>query len=132
VEKNNFTAVTNKDPRHILGKSGESLAEEFLRSKGYEIVERNFKTRFGEIDLVAKDGDTLVFLEVRTKKNAVFGHPFDTVNLKKQRKIINMAKMFLVVKDIPASTVCRFDVIGLIAEEGKEIQIFHLRDAFQA
>jgi len=120
------------DPRHILGKAGEILAKEHLEEKGFQVLFRNYKTRYGEIDLIAKDGDYLVFIEVRTKTHTLFGHPLETVNHKKQEKIIRMARMFLAEHEVSQTIPCRFDVVGVISAKGGSPEIIHIMNAFQA
>ncbi len=132
VAKTTLASKTSFDPRHVLGKSGENLAVDFLEKKGFEILFRNYKTRYGELDIICRDGEFIVFIEVRTKKHAIFGHPFDTVNWKKQGKIIRMAQMFLCMENIPGSTPCRFDVIGIISDNKEFPAISHIENAFQA
>lgn len=96
------------------------------------MIETNFRTKYGEIDIIARDRDVLVFVEVRAKKHAFFGHPLETINSRKQSKIIRMATYYLSVRAVPASTACRFDVVGIIQGEKTDPEIVHLRDAFQA
>jgi putative endonuclease len=69
-----------------LGCNGEELAAKFLKKKGYRIVARNYKTHIGEIDIIAKEGDTTVFVEVKTRANNSFGYPFESVNKSKRQK----------------------------------------------
>ncbi|MCL6628515.1 MAG: YraN family protein, partial [Armatimonadetes bacterium] len=78
--------------RSTLGTQGEILAAKHLESLGYEIIERNYRSQFGEIDIVASQNGDLVFVEVKTRRNAKFGYPSESVNLKKQQKIIRTAQ----------------------------------------
>lgn len=105
--------MEQKKDRISLGKRGEKLAEEFLRKKGYKIVERNFKCPFGEIDLIAWDGDTLAFIEVKTRSDESFGPPEMSVDLRKQRQLSKVSLAYMEkkkFKDLPA----RFDVVSVI------------------
>src|SRR5438552_3136887 len=77
------------------GDIAEALAAEYLEAHGIKIIERNFRTRYGEIDLVAKDRKTIVIVEVRAKKNDFSGSPIETVNYKKQQKVLKMAHWYL-------------------------------------
>jgi putative endonuclease len=71
-----------------LGRRGEDLVEKYLKSKGYAVLERNFHCRFGEIDIVARDGNEIVFIEVKTRRGANFGHPEEAIDPRKQKRII--------------------------------------------
>ncbi|MEW5825926.1 MAG: YraN family protein [Candidatus Bipolaricaulota bacterium] len=111
---------TKKD----LGQEGEDEACRVLRSAGYEIVARNWRSRFGELDVVAREGDVLVFVEVKSRADPSYGGPEAAVGRRKQRRLIAAAKGFL------AATGCelaaRFDVVAM---EGETVRI--VRDAFQ-
>jgi putative endonuclease len=113
-----------------LGSDGEALAAEFLRKKGYRIIAKNYKTPLGEIDIIAKDGDAVVFFEVKTRANESYGYPFEAVNERKRRKIINVALLFLkkMKEDVPA----RFDVLSISSAADGRKEIRHIRDAFEA
>jgi putative endonuclease len=112
-----------------LGSEGEGLAVKFLRRKGYDIIAKNYKTPIGEIDIIAKDGDTVVFVEVKTRTNDSFGHPFEAVNQNKRRKLKNLALLYLKKerKEFPV----RFDVISIICVQNGEKAIEHITDAFE-
>lgn len=113
-----------------LGNSGEEIATNFLETAGYRIVTRNYRCRLGEIDIIARDGRTLVFIEVKTRKNMNFGPPAAAVTLKKQRQISRTAQWYLTehgLFDIPA----RFDVVSIMAEPNGRHQIEHLPGAFE-
>ena len=111
-----------------LGKKGEGMAVTFLKKKGYKIIEQNYKTRIGEIDIIASDGNTLVFVEVKTRESIAYGKPFEAVNFYKRRKIANVALLYLKrLKEIPR---CRFDVVSIYYEQGRpECEL--IRDAFE-
>ncbi len=111
--------------RITLGKSGEDLACLELRRRGYAIVARRYRTRAGEIDIVARDGGTLVFVEVKTRRSLRFGHPAEAVTARKQAKIRAMACDYLAraaLGDCP----CRFDVVAvtLRASGAPRIELF--------
>jgi len=111
-----------------LGKKGEELAREYLKKHGYKIVEQNYKTPFGEIDIIAQDNNTLVFIEVKTRESIEFGLPFESVNKMKRRKIANVALSYLKrFQDLPP---CRFDVLSIYYKNA--IPEFELiKDAFE-
>ena len=86
-----------------LGEEGEKLAIDYLKEKGYKIIRHNYKTPIGEIDIIASEGDTLVFIEVKTRESIRYGLPFEAVNNSKRRKITNVALLYLKkLKEMPA------------------------------
>lgn len=92
------TSVKNSpgpSPRQRFGRTGERIAAEALMSKGYSILERNFRCRLGEIDLVAEDEQDLVFVEVKARRGVAFGLPEDALTIRKQRKLIEVASYYL-------------------------------------
>lgn len=95
-----------------LGQRYESTAERLLRDLGYEILERNFTCRGGEIDLVCREGEVLVFVEVRGRSDTRFGLPEETVDGRKQRRLRRAAWVYLMRRSL-GEPVCRFDVIGI-------------------
>ena len=110
--------------KKFLGRAGEVKAAGFLKDKGYKILEKNYKTHIGEIDLIVKDGDTVVFVEVKTRTNDDFGAPSQAVNAKKQQKYYLVAQEYL-IKNKLNDIKCRFDVVEI--ENG---QINHIFNAF--
>lgn len=117
--------------RKLLGKSGEDTAEQFLKGKGYRILERNFTLKMGEIDLIALDGDTVVFVEVKTRRNDGFGVPAEAVTRRKQDQIVKTALAYLMKKKL-RDVSCRFDVIGISLHGGASPKIEHIQSAFDA
>jgi putative endonuclease len=115
--------------RHELGVAGERAAESFLRRRGYTIVERNYRCALGEIDLVALDGRTVVFIEVKTRRGAVVQAAFDAVSPRKQRQIVRAAEHYLAARRLQDRDV-RFDVVA-VWREGAELVCELMRDAFQ-
>ncbi len=114
-----------------LGRKGEEIALKYLTDKGYELIARNYRfKRFGELDLIMKDGKYLVFVEVRTKKNTNFGTPLETVDYAKRCQISKMAQLYFVKEKIPEDTFSRFDVIGIVLPDKAEPKIEHIQDAF--
>jgi len=112
-----------------LGKIGEDLAEKYLRQKGYEILKRNWHFSHDEIDIVARDGDWLVIVEVKTRTTDVFGEPEMEVKAAKQKALVRAAEGYIMAFDYKGQT--RFDVIGILLGGGK-VMINHIPDAFMA
>lgn len=121
------------DRQHTrLGEHGEKLAEEFLVGSGMTVVERRHRTRRGEIDLVCRDGGTLVFVEVKTRRSDRAGAPFESITSAKQRRLTRLALTYLKQHDL-LDFPARFDVVGILFEDDSEIpRIDHYRDAFPA
>jgi putative endonuclease len=111
-----------------LGKKGEEVALRFLKKKGYRIIERNYVCKMGEMDIVAKEKDALVFVEVKTRTSTDFGPPQLAVNSTKQRQLSKVALNFLKEKKL-GDIKARFDVVAiLLSPNGEEIEL--IRDAF--
>ena len=114
--------------RLSLGKMGEDLAVAQLRALKYKIIERNFKCALGEIDIIAREKDTLVFVEVKTRRTRDFGGPAAAVNARKQRQLSRVALTYLNMKKL-AQTPARFDVVAVeLIPPAPRIEV--LRDAF--
>lgn len=118
------------EQRRQLGNDSENLAGRFLEQKGYEFVENNFSCKRGEIDLIVRKENLLVFVEVRSKSSAQYGQPLETVNCKKQEKIHKAAEYYLYLHPELAELYCRFDVISILWQEGKA-RLNWIADAFQ-
>lgn len=117
---------------NLLGSWGESLAAEYLRGKHYKILAAHYYSRFGEIDLIARNREYLVFAEVKLRKNARFAQAREYVNRGKQDRIRMTASIYL--SENPTLLQPRFDVIEIYAPEGLETahpEICHMEDAFQ-
>jgi len=103
-----------KDARKIdTGKAGEDIAAAFLKEKGYRIIDRNYRCPIGEIDIVAKDKNELVFIEVKTRKSKALGYPEQAVGVKKQRKMSQLALWYLREKKL-TNISARFDVVAIM------------------
>ena len=105
-----------------LGKLGENLACEELRRRGYAILERRYRTRSGELDIVARDGQTVVFIEVKTRSSDRYGVPAEAITSQKRRRLQRMAMDYLSrerLHDVP----CRFDVVGITLVPGDHQRI---------
>jgi putative endonuclease len=111
-----------------LGKRGEEVALRFLKKKGYRIIEKNYACKMGEMDLIAKEKDTLVFIEVKTRTSALFGPPQLAVNFSKQRQLSKVALNYLKEKHLE-EVKARFDVVAILLG-GKEEEIELIRNAF--
>jgi putative endonuclease len=111
-----------------LGRRGERAAEKYLRREGYRIVARNFRAAGAEIDLVAMDDETLVFVEVKTRRSRDSGAPEEAVDERKQKQIRRAAEMFA-ARYRAEDVTMRFDIVAVDAS-GKRLEIEHLRDAF--
>ena len=114
--------------RKLLGKSGEDRAAKHLAGLGYRLLERNYRTPQGEIDLIALDGDTVVFVEVKTRTNDAFGAPELAVNPTKQRRMVNAALGYLKQKKLH-SMACRFDVVAVGGKDAGQVEL--IRHAFE-
>ena len=101
--------------RLLFGLHGEELACEALVERGYAIVTRRYSTKHGELDIVARDGETLVFIEVKTRRDSSFGDPEESVTLQKQQRLVWMATDYLVRQNV-GEVACRFDVVGVNTE----------------
>jgi putative endonuclease len=115
--------------RLSLGARGEKLAVEYLRGKRFKILERNFMTPLGEIDIIARQGRTLVFIEVKTRSSLAFGTPAEAVGPRKQRQVIKAAKCYL-AGDSCRGLQPRFDVVAVLLQ-GDNVQIEHIPAAFE-
>lgn len=115
--------------RQLLGKKGESIAVSFLKKNRYRIIEQNYKNRLGEIDIIARDRDTIAFIEVKTRSGNGFGSPKEAVTLKKQRHISRTAQAWLKSKR-RTSAKARFDVVAIIMD-GETEQIELVKNAFE-
>ena len=110
------------------GEWGEAQAADFLIQEGFRILERNFRTRFGELDLVTEKDGFLVFVEVKTRKNSRFAAAREAVTLKKQERLRTTAELWLQQHETALQP--RFDVVEVYGEPGGETQILHLENAF--
>ena len=123
----------SRDPRHRLGQLGEQLAADHLSRRGFEIVERNYRTRWGELDIVAFDGATLVFCEVKTRRlDSSAQSPFDAIRGGKRSQVRKMAGRWLCERtDRRYAEALRFDAIGVTVDPaGRLLSLEHLEGAF--
>jgi putative endonuclease len=108
-----------------IGTEYEDRAAAYLQGQGYTIVERNFRCRTGEIDIIAREGEYLCFVEVKYRANGGCGSPLEAVNYRKQQKILAVARYYMMCHGLSTDTACRMDVVAI---EGEEITL--LRNAF--
>jgi putative endonuclease len=120
------------DPRAELGADGEEAACRLLRGEGYRILERNYRTRWGEIDAVALEGGELVFVEVRARSTDEFGSGAESVGPGKRRQMVRMARLYLQDRRVDVDRPCRFDVVEVqpLPDGGWDGAL--IRDAFEA
>ena len=118
------------DLRQSLGTSGEQIAATFLHKKGYAIVERNYRCRHGEIDIIAQDGDYLVFVEVKTRKSKKYGTPAAAVDHRKQKQICRVTAFYLQHHSLHDIDL-RFDVIAIHITTRSTKKIDHFINAFE-
>ena len=114
----------------IFGKLGEDCAANFLEAKGYSIVARNFRIRSAEIDIIARLDDVIAFIEVKARSNIHHGLPSEAVSLRKQKKIIEAASVFLQDENF-SECPCRFDIIEVYLHGEHVEEINHIENAFE-
>lgn len=126
-------AQGNKFLNRETGRIAEDMATEALRKKGYEILERNFANRFGEIDIIARDPSagsgqaTLVFVEVKAKTGSDFGLPEEMINKRKLQKVRNMAAVYMQGQNLP----CRLDVVAIVLSSSNElVRLSHYENVY--
>lgn len=118
---------TRTDKRGV-GAIYEEKACAFLQTMGYRIITKNFRCRQGEIDLIAREGDTLCFVEVKYRRNSSHGRPEEAVDARKQRRICRVAAFYLYTSRIPKDTKIRFDVVAIL---GSEITLYKNAFSYQ-
>src|SRR5918994_178018 len=116
--------LKNRSP----GAWGEDLTLRYLIQHGYNLLERNYRTRRGEIDLIVRKDDTLVFVEVKLRRGTGFGNPLEAITHRKQNALRSVAEHYLYTRKPPFDTL-RFDVIGILADR-PEVRLHHIEDAF--
>lgn len=110
-----------------LGKEGEEIATNFLKKRGYKILCRNYKTPLGEADIIAKDKNCIVFIEVKTRSNDSFGQPFESIDFRKKERLKKIALYYL--KQHQTELPVRFDVISIFCKDGRK-EINYIKEAF--
>lgn len=112
---------------NTYGKRSEIIASDYLKQKGYKILEINYKNKIGEIDIIAQDKDYIVFVEVKARLSQKYGHPLEAIDEIKQQKIHAVASLYM-VKNHKYGSNCRFDAISILGLEDPEIT--HIVNAF--
>ena len=112
---------------NIYGKRSEIIAADYLKKQGYKILEMNYKNQIGEIDIIANDGDYIVFIEVKARASEKFGHPLEAIDARKQQKIHAIASLYL-MKNRKYGSACRFDAISILGYDNQDIT--HIVNAF--
>ena len=118
------------EPRQAVGKAGEEAAVQYLRQHGYRILERNYRCRFGEIDLIARDGSMLAFVEVKTRRSQAYSPAAEAVTFQKQRHLIKASQTYL-MQTKKTDELCRFDVVT-VDMDAQQPHIELIKDAFQS
>lgn len=114
--------------RRELGLKGEAIAENYLKKKGYKIITRNFHTRYGEIDIICEKNNTLIFVEVKTRRSSTYGTPEEAITFRKMEHLKKAA--FIYMEQVKTFyKELRFDVIGIIIQ-GENTEINHIKNAF--
>lgn len=113
------------------GQQAEAIALNYLQNKGLQELQRNFSCKFGEVDLIMQDNEFLVFIEVRYRKKTQFGHPLETINVAKQKKIIKTIQYFLIKFPQYSQLACRIDAVAINSQTGQE-QIDWIKNAIEA
>lgn len=119
--------MTNKKE---LGAQGENLAAKYLTCHGYELIEKNYRCPFGEIDIIARRADIIVFIEVKTRQSMKFGRPGEAVNYYKQQKIIKTAQWYIHSSQLDRLHF-RFDVLEILRTPAGQATVNHVRNAFE-
>lgn len=124
-----MSAVVPPKNRRHFGNEQESLAAEFLSQQGLGLLERNYYTRLGEIDLIMQDGDTLVFIEVRSRTNADFIDPVTSINARKQQRMRRAAQVYLKHHRLTNKVKARIDVLGILQDAHGPTQFNWIKNA---
>jgi putative endonuclease len=122
-----------KTGRSALGAEGERVAKVYLQAKGFRILHENYSTPLGEIDLIAREGEVVVFVEVKTRASGEYGPPQASVTRQKQRQIVKVAELFLQRHKL-SGAACRFDVVAVTfaGSQAGRPEILLIRDAFNS
>jgi putative endonuclease len=116
-----------KTLNRATGRAAEEIATRTLQGKGYTVLERNFFNKFGEIDVIARDGETLVFVEVKAKVGEMFGRPEEMINPGKLQRIRNMATLYMNGQSVP----CRIDVVAIVLDEyNNVVRLTHYENVY--
>lgn len=114
--------------KHILGRYGEQAAADYLAAHGYELLDRNWRCSVGELDIIAREGAVIVFVEVKTRNGTGFGHPFEAITDTKSARLRQIAAAWLAARQL-GSVPIRLDAISVLVQFDK-VQIEHLKQVF--
>jgi putative endonuclease len=119
-----------EDTRKALGVKGEDLAVQYLKKKGFKVIERNYHCLLGEIDLIAREKDTVVFVEIKARSSLDCGLPQEAVDRFKQKRLIQVARFYMAEHNLKENIPARFDVVAIhLTPSGPDIEL--IKDAFQ-
>ncbi len=118
-----------KGRRKRLGAFGEGLAQDYLKSQGYKIIDKNFRCCFGEVDIVAEDNNSIVFIEVKTRSSLAFGTPKDAISMKKKTSLTKVASAYLKKSELTHRSA-RFDVVSILITDKEGAKIELIKNAF--
>lgn len=113
-----------------MGSKGEEIAARFLQQQGYSIIEKNYRTKFGEIDIIGRDGETIVFIEVKLRSGKSFGVPLEAVDQRKRFQVGRVARYYLSQKRMD-KVLCRFDTVSILLLKRGNFQCDLIKDAFR-
>ena len=117
--------------KQIVGRQGEQLASDYLQRQGYTIIARNWRCPAGEIDVVAREGEDLVFVEVRARRGLGFGTPEESITARKQAKLVEVAQTYLLMMDLQ-DVAWRIDVVAIqLGSRGEATRLNHIRNAVE-
>lgn len=121
--------MKSEDGRRTLGRWGESVAATHLEAKGYQLIERNWRCRWGEIDLVLRQGETLVFVEVKTRRGSDFGTPEEGITARKAQKLLQIGQQYVAERELD-DVDWRIDMVAVeLDKSGKLLRCEHLENA---
>lgn len=115
--------------RHETGRVGEEVACDYVKKLGYEIIEKNYRNKMGEIDIIAKDKNEIIFIEVKTRCQKKYGSPSEAVDRRKKRHIYHVAEFYLIINKLE-NAFCRIDVIEVYFKDEK-ILVNHIKNSVQ-
>jgi len=113
-----------------LGKEGEAIAIKFLQKRGYKIIKKNYRNRLGEIDIVAKDNQTICFIEVKLRKSMEMGMPLEAINKAKQKKISQVALLYVQENNLEDEDA-RFDAVSILGQDEGSYEMELITNAFE-
>jgi len=114
----------------VLGRHGENIALNYFSGLGYKVLERNYKCRIGEVDIIAQKDSSLIFIEVKTRTSLRYGHPVESVSEHKIKKIKDVAGFFITNNNLYSNFDVRFDVVSIIINRDLGFKLEHIENAF--